>query len=300
MTAEASDWYLRGRGQAPQLAWSASVESGLVGIDLALESGCTYAADTSGGVYAFSPTGQLLNVSRGFSNIHQIAWSAVGTEGAICSKDRQLTWLNAQLQPVWSRNLTSIPTGLGIAPFAGMAVICLENHRNYIVRSDREELNSFDSVRPMAHVAFLTNSPALIAASEDGVVCRYGLDGKLQWKTDLIQPLGDLAVSADGSTILLASFQQGITILDGDGTRQGTFVVSGTVDHVATGQDGEQLMLGTVERETCRLDINGNPCWDAMSPVRITGMKSLPRENGAVVGFESGRIEFLRWPLSDD
>jgi hypothetical protein len=296
MTSSDSAWISSGRGRPPTLTWSASLEGQLAGVDLAWETRCVYAADDSGGVYAFDPSGRMFNLSRGFARIEQLAWSAVGTDGVICTADRQLTWLDERLQTVWSRKLNTPTTALAISPFATMALVCLANHRNTLLRADRKELATFDSVRPFAHVAFIPSRAGLIAASADGVVCRYNLDGRLLWKTDLLQNVGDLCVRGDGQQILLACYQHGVTILGGDGSRQGAFVVSGPAASVTCGFDGHKLLLTTLDREICRLTLEGEPLWAAQTPSDVLTIRSRGLEEGAVVGLRNGRLIMLTWP----
>lgn len=295
MTQSHSDWIGTGRGRPPQIEWSAALEGSLVALDTADETRWTYAADDSGGVAAFNARGQMQTVSRGFSKIRHLSWSAVGTEGVVCTAERQLHWLNSNLRPDWSRPLSARASGLAISPFADVAVVGLENHHNYVVQRDQTQLSEFNSVRPLSQIAFLAQRPEFIAASADGVICRFNLQGKMLWKLDLMCNVGDLAVSGDGNTILLATFQHGVTILDGRGGRQGSFLVSGAAHRVDTGFAGKLLLLSTMDHDVCLLDIEGDPRWDARTPHPLQAIRTWPLENGAVFGCQCGRIECVSW-----
>ena len=76
-------------------------------------------------------------------------------------------------------------------------------------------------------------APDGLPAAEYGHLCCHQLTGEQIWAEKLWSNAGDMAVAGDGETILLAGFNHGIQLFDGQGTNRGAFVVEGTPNRVS-------------------------------------------------------------------
>jgi hypothetical protein len=297
MNDDDSDWLNEGEGKRPRLSWSLSTDAPLVGLRLARESGDVLAADASGGLYHIDRTGKLANVTRGPSPIRAIAWSDVGTGGIALIGDEKLYWFNGRLLFQGWLELSQPVLGLALEAYGTHAAVSFANCTTSLYDASRKRVRSFSSLQPLTMLEFLVNRPGLIGVAEYGMFCSYAFSGEQEWQQQLFGNVGDVAVTGDGRTILLACYAHGIQCHDGSGRQVGSYQVGGTVQRVSTGFQGGNIAATTVERHFYYIDSNGQVEFQAVLPDDACRVICDPTGRGVVLGLTSGRIMRLDWGM---
>jgi hypothetical protein len=295
MTEPEQRWLDQGQGLSPEWTWSFTADAPLVGLDLARESGDTLVADASGSVYLLDRRGKILTLSRGLHELTDIAWSDAGNTGAVVVGESTLAVLNRQLRLVWTSELHEPIRALAVDPYGHHFAAGLEGGETRIINSNRKTVARFKTTRPLAHIRFVTSHPDLIAAADNGLVCRHDLQGTALWGEPCWSNVGDLSITGDGGTIFLAGLNLGIQRFDGNGNSQGTYVVEGTPQRVSTSFTLNRVVTSTVEKGLIWLDSDGEILWAAETPEEIVTLRCDPLGAGFVAGFEGGRVVRLDW-----
>jgi hypothetical protein len=295
MTESEQRWLDQGRGLSPEWTWSFTADAPLVGLDLARESGETAVADASGSVYLLDRRGRVVTLSRGLHELMDIAWSDAGNYGAVVVGESTLAVLNRQLRLVWTSDLREPIRAIAVDPFGHHFAACLEGGETRILSSTRKTVGRFKTTRPLSHVRFVTAQSDLIAAADNGLVCRHHFDGTPLWGEPWWSNIGDLSITGDGAAIFLAGLNLGIQRFDGNGNSQGTYVVEGTPRLVSTSYTLSRVVTSTVEKGLIWLDSDGEILWAVETPEEILALRCDPLGAGFVCGFEGGRVVRLDW-----
>jgi hypothetical protein len=288
-------WLDEGRGLAPECTWSFAADAPLVGLELARESGETIVADAAGSVYLLDPRGRILTLSRGLHALHDIAWSDTGTTGAVIVDETHLSILSRQLRVLWSLDLHEQIRAIAVDPFGEHFAASLAGGETRILNLNRKTVARFATTRPLSYVRFVTTETDLVGAADNGLVCRYHLDGEPIWNEAWWSNIGDLSLTGDGTTIFIAGLNLGIQRFDGSGNSQGTYVLEGTPNRVANSFMLKRVATATIERGLVWLDSDGEILWAAQSPEPVGSLRCDPLGSGIVCGFESGRVLRLDW-----
>jgi hypothetical protein len=297
MTQPEERWLDGGRGLGPEWTWSFTADAPLVGLDLARETGETLVADAAGSVYLLDRRGRILTLSRGLHALAEIAWSDSGECGAVVVDDHVLNVLSRQLRVTWSYEFHEAILAIAVDPFGRHFACCLGGGETRILNVGRKTVTRFSTARPMAHVRFVASQPELIAAAESGLLCRIGLDGTPIWNEACWSNIGDLAITGDGRTVFIAGLNLGIQRFDGYGNSQGTYVLEGTPNHIATSFGLRRLVASTIEKGLYWLDADGEILWAAETAEAARTLRCDPLGAGIVCGFESGRVVRFDWGL---
>jgi len=295
MNDAAGTWIEQGVGTPPTIRWSFSTESRLSHLDIAWEADEVAATDDAGGVYRLDPNGRLRHVSRGLSRVGRIAFADVGTGLAAAFDERKVALLDESLAVMWSLTLYDRIVGLALDPFGKHLAGSLASRDVRIYTTSRRPIAEFEVVRPARFLKFAATEPLLIGAAEDGLLAAWQLSGKPLWDVRLFASCGDLAMSGNAATILLAGFAHGIQRFDAAGTNRGAFVVEGTPSRIATSYDGARIAAATIERQLYFLDRGGDLRWAAETPDDVVALACDAAGRSIIVGFASGLITRLGW-----
>jgi hypothetical protein len=288
-------WLEGGRGLPPEWTWSFTADAALVGVELARETGETVVADAAGSVYLLDRRGRILTLSRGLHALSGITWCDAGTSGVVIVGDSTLTMLNRQLRVVGTTDLHEPILTVAMDPYGHHLAVCLQNAETRILNANRKTIARFTTTRPLSYARFVTTETDLIAAADNGLICRHHLDGTPVWGEPCWSNIGDLSVTGDGRTIFLAGLNLGIQRFDGGGNSQGTYVVEGTPNRIAATFALKRLVASTVEKGLVWLDSDGEILWATQTPEEIRSLCCDPLGAGILCGFESGRVVRLDW-----
>lgn len=288
--ARTADWLLDGQGSCPVDAWAFELDQPLADLRLARETGTTLAADLAGGLSLISRSGELIAVTQREAPIRRLAFAETGVAACGLVGPKSLVWLDHELQEVWSRDFKDPIAGMAISPHGTHAVVGFANGVNWILGSDRKKVAEFKTNRPLPHFAFQTGEATLIGAAEHGLIGRFRLDGSTMWTQPLWSNVGDLALVADGKSICLTSFNQGIQLLDAVGQSLGSFVVEGTPALVCSTFGAKLIVVVTLEQHLFCLDTHGDLRWLVQTPEPVIRTALFPVGNALICGFASGQI----------
>ncbi|MCX7393522.1 MAG: hypothetical protein NTW75_05285 [Planctomycetales bacterium] len=285
------DWIYSGRGVAPTLAWSFSLDTAVVDVRLGRETGEVIAADASGGLYLLDRRGQVLEVNRTRQRLQRVVWCDNGTVGAAVFDDGIVASLDRRLQFRWTREMPADVLSLSIDPYGTHVAVSMEDGFSTVLTSENKKTSRFETVRPLKYLQCLATSAEFLAAADHGLLGRYSLKGDPRWTKSLWSGVGDLAATGDGKHIFLAGFSHGIQCFAGEsGASQGTFVTEGTVGLVSCGYFTKHLVAATLERQLIVINDKGNSLWQVTAPEDISRVLMSPLGDWIVCGFASGRI----------
>ena len=296
MSQSDSDWSATGQGDGPAIAWSFSLDAPMVDISLARETGDILAVDTSGGLYQLDRRGRIKRVTRGFKTLTALAWSDRGTHGAVATGSSKLYWFDQTLKVKWSKSLPAEIISLAVDPHAHYIAVSLANSETMIFDSRKQQIASFETIRPLKHLSFVASKPLIVGAAEYGLICCHQLDGAEVWSERLWSNVGDLTVTGDGEQIFMARFNHGVQTLDSGGHNRGSYVMRGTPNHISTSFVRRRLGVTTVERNIYWLSADGELIWATTLPDDVCGIRTDALGRGMTCGLRSGRIYHLEWP----
>lgn len=289
-------WLRDGQGTPPTLRWVFALEAPLVAMDLGRESGEILAADESGGLYRIGRRGELLKSSNGVRGVRVVAWSDTNAVGAVILGDRKVVRLNGNLEAEWSVGLPEAALGIALAPFGRQMAISLANGGNLVLGEQGEQLSIFETARPLKWIQFLANKPVLVGAAEYGQVCAHRINGERLWSEKCFASLGEMCAAADGETVLVAGFNQGIQSFDGDdGSTGDSYLIEGTVGRVSCSFNAKRIAAATLERQLYWLKSDGRLLWSTVLDEEIVRVICDPLGEWLLVGLRSGHILRLDW-----
>jgi hypothetical protein len=293
--SEGGDWLKQGQGTRPRLSWSLSTDAPLVALKLARETGDVLAADAIGGLYHINRAGKIANLTHGPSPIRSIAWSDTGAGGIALVGDEKLYWFNQRLLfQGWLEHSEPV-LAVALEAHGNYAAVSLSSATNVIYDANRKSVRRFSSLQPLIALEFLVNRPAIIGVAEYGLLCAHAFTGEEEWQQQLWANVGDLSVTGDGRTILLACYSHGIQCHDADGRQVGSYQVGGTVSRVSTGYIAGHIAAATVERHFYYIGADGQVEFQAVLPDDVCRVICDPFGRAVIVGLASGRIDRLDW-----
>lgn len=296
MTAGTPDWLKTGRGAQPAQRWSFAADARLTDLRLARESGDVLAADESGGLYLLDRRGRVVSLTRTSHTLRLLAFSDTGQAGAAVVDESEIVWIDARLQFRWKRPLPDDAVGLAMDAHGTHVVVTLANGQNIIYDADKKKVATFESLRPLRFVQFLTTEPGILAAADYGFFARYTLLGQPTWSERLFSTVADLSATGDGGSIVLAGLACGLQVFDEDGAAQGSFVLDGTAHLASTTFLKKRIAAATMERQVLCLDAEGSLKWLVHAPDDVVRLQIAPLGDWVVCGFAGGRIVRLDNP----
>ncbi len=292
--AKAPAWISSGSGSAPRVAWAIALEGPLVSLHLARESGEVVATDQIGGLYRIDAEGKLAGVTHG-KPMKALAWSDTGERGAALVGHDRLAFYSRQLTQELTIDLPYETTAVACDSHGEYIAVGLLSCRTFLYDRRGKQIRSFETLQPMSRLQFLVTEPALVGTGELGLLASVSFTGKARWQEKLFGTVGDLAISGDDRSILLASYAMGVQCHDHEGSQLGSYQVGGTVAHVATSFSGKQIAAATIERHFYWMDSDGKVHWQVELPEDVARLQCEPLGRGLVIGFKSGRILRLEW-----
>lgn len=260
------DWLQPHRGRRPQLRWQFRPDAPLAQAVLARESGHTFVIDQVGHLYRVDRRGQLAGINRIREPLSQLVWSDTGTLGAAVAGGEHLMVFDESLQVLWQTDAPEPIVGLAVDPFGHYLAAALEDRTTIVLSRHRKKIATIESVRPLAHVAFLADEPILIGAAEHGLLAGYSLGGERLWTEKVLSGVGSLAVAASGARIVLANFSHGVTVHDEVGDSIGAMTVEGTAVAAAADIHCNRLLIATLEQTLYWVDTDGDVLWAGPVP----------------------------------
>ncbi|WP_417847940.1 hypothetical protein [Thalassoglobus sp.] len=287
--------WLKGKGLGPQVKWSVGTDGALTALAYARESGDLFITDESNTITRIDRLGKIATLNRVHDSIFALAWSDDGRYGAAIAGEDNIVRFDRELKTVHSINLPDIGLGIAISPFGHHVAVSMSNGRNVFFNERKRRIAQFETIRPLSFLQFCASEPLVFGAAEHGLICCHNLSGAEIWQEKNWSNVGGIQITGDGDLVYLASFGHGIEAYDGDGASIGSYVLDGTVNHIAVSYEPQRLLAGTVERNLIWLDADGELLWATTVEDEIVDLICDPLGEWAIVGFQSQGVYRLDW-----
>ena len=148
--------------------------------------------------------------------------------------------------------------------------------------------------RPLRHLAFVPEQARLIVSADFGLVACYDDAGRCVWRDGLVAHAGSLAVSGDGTVVVLACFSEGVCIYRNNDPKTRRFLPDTAPAHrVALSYDGMTIL--TTDRESLVVwgGADGTFCRQLKCEAQPLALALDALGERAVVAFADGRLSAL-------
>jgi hypothetical protein len=288
-------WVRAGHGQMPAVPWTFVSEAPLTGLAMARESSEIFVADESKALQRLDSRGELLSLTRLPGVARLLVVSDDGNWGTAVVDDGTVYRFDRGLEAVWELELSEPCLAVALSPFGHHLAASLADGQTEIFNERKRRLVRFETVRPLAHLQFCSQSPVLYGAAEHGLVGCYDLSGAELWQERFWSNVGDLSITGDGDLIYLAGSTHGIQTMDGDGGTVGAYVVEGTVRQIACSYEPYRLSAATVERQLFWINSDGEMLWSAETPTDVVELCCEAFGGFVICGMSDGAVSRLDW-----
>lgn len=248
-------------GTKPQVVQDDVYPEGIVTFDCAAEARTLLLATANGFLVLLDQKGKQLRREKGFANLTHLAWAETGDFGIVALDGGKVVCLDRRLARLWEVELTGNVVGLAISPHGSHVAISVDSSQVHIVTTDKKEVGKFSTTRPLEFLQFAWERPVLLGAAEFGHLCCHTLSGEEEWNQNIMNNVGNMALTGDGKRILLSAFNHGVQVLNSEGQQKGSFVVDGIPDFVAIASSRRRLVTRTIEHRLYWLNFDGEISW---------------------------------------
>lgn len=271
--------------------WSQTVPSPLRGLRLARESETILAWDGEDGLFLFNHAGKIQAQRPSPVPIAAVGCAEDGSAYVIGgSQTPMVCWLAPDLAPRWQRPLSQRATAVAVEPLGRCVAVADASGTLYLIDERGRALWRATTPRPLHHLAFVPEKPILVGAADFGLVLCFGSSGECLWRDGMVAHAGSLAVSGDGSCVVLACFSDGLYRYSTDGPRQQRILLEKPCHLAALSYDGESLLTSDPQEGACLRDSKG----DLRDPIHLeapaVALALGALADYAVVGLVNGTI----------
>lgn len=281
-----------------RLLWSQAVPTPLRGLVLARERETILAWDGHEGLFLFNHAGTI-QAQRPAPAPVAVAGCAEdggayaiagGGSGASPVAGSMICWLAPDLTPRWQRPLPHRATAVAVESL-GRAIAVADASGTLRLMDARGRTQwKATTPRPLHHLAFVPETPVLVGAADFGLVLCFGASGECLWRDGLVAHIGSLAVSGDGSCILLACFSDGLYRYSTAGPQQQRIPLDAPCQLAALSYASDCLLTADRQQRLCLRDGKGDLREQMTLDAPITAAALGALADYAVVGLANGAI----------
>jgi hypothetical protein len=158
-------------------------------------------------------------------------------------------WLAPDLTVRWQRPLPQRATALAVEPRGRCVAVADAGGTLHLFDARGRTLWQATTPRALHHLAFVPEKSVLVGAADFGLVVCFGAVGECLWRDGLVAHIGSLAVSGDGSCVLLACFSDGLYRYSTVGPKQQRIPLENPCRLAVLSYSGDTLL--TVGRPDC-------------------------------------------------
>ncbi len=282
----------------PGAAWTVVTEAPLKGLALAREAGTIFAWDEAGQLYLLDLRGDFRSVARAPGEILGAVVSDDGARIALLGERSQLWLLDADLGVVADRQGPAEALSLAIDPHARYVVVGTRQCTNHVYNCFGKAAGKFESLQPLAFLAFVPGRPVLVAAAAYGMLTAFDIvgagAGRLRfdrdWEDRQVSGVGRLTTTGDGAMILASCFSHGVQRYDVQGQNDGAYHLGGTATHAVPDYAGRVIAVATLEGDLAILNAAGNIRWRSGLPRPAAALEVDPLGKFVIYGHATGEI----------
>jgi hypothetical protein len=180
------------------------------GLVLAREKGWLLAWDKDNWLYLLDRKGQLQAQVRAPAALATACCAEDGSAFAVAGHHGEVCFLAPDLVSRWQRVVPERAVAVALDLFGQyLAVADAQGHVHVFDRLGRS-VCQLTNPRPLQYLTFVPEAPYLLGSADFGLVACFDLTGHAVWHDGPVVHVGSLAVSGDGSRILLGCFSEGL------------------------------------------------------------------------------------------
>jgi hypothetical protein len=272
-----------------RLVWSHKLPGCPLGMGLAREKGLVLAWDAKHWLTLLNRAGQRQSQAPAPRPLAVACCSDDGSAFVACGQSGEVWWLAPDLKPRWERSVRHQVSAAALDPFGHyLAIADSSSHLRVFDRTGRV-LANLQTPRPLCHLAFVPEAPLFVGAADFGLVACFDLSGQEQWHIGLVAHCGSLAVSGDGSSIVLACFSEGLRRYDLKGHCHGRLAGDEAYRRASVSYDGRRLLTADA---THQLAVRDSYSTLATTPLEcpIAALSLAALGERAFVALENGQV----------
>jgi hypothetical protein len=274
--------------------WSQFIQAEPCGLSLAREKGWLLAWDRSQWIYLLNQAGQVQAQVRFPGTIAQCALADDGSGAVVAGREGELRWLAPDLTIRWERTLENPLTAAAVDPFGHFLAISDSRGILHLFDAGGKTLAKSQAPRPLQHIAFISGLPLIACCADYGLVGAVDKEGTWRWREALVLNLGDLSVNAEGTSILLACFSEGLHHFNSDGKAQPRIATPEPCRLIAQSFDGDRLLVAGMTNHMFCLDRSGQILCRHSLDKPLAAVAFGPRGDSAYVALLGGDVVKLR------
>ncbi len=282
---------------ALQTLWSYTHATAWRGLALCRERGLTLAWDARHGLHLFNRRGEPQSHWSCPGELIDAAAAGDGGSFAVVGAQGEVWLLAPDLTLRWERRVST-----------RTAAVALEAFGRYLAVADGGgTLHLFDRVghvvwqalnpRPLRHLAFVPEQPRLVASADFGLVACYDTAGRCVWRDGLVAHVGSLAVSGDGSALVLACYSEGLCRYRNNDPKTRQFLADTAPAHrAALSYDGKILLTTDRDRAVAWRNGEGKRRHDISCDAKPVALALDALGERAVLALADGRMSAVAPP----
>ncbi|MBI3409602.1 MAG: WD40 repeat domain-containing protein [Planctomycetes bacterium] len=155
---------------------------------------------------------------------------------------------------------------------------------------------TISSPKPLLHLTFIPSRRQVVASADFGLAGSLDDKGAWIWKDAPITNVGDLSITGDGATVLLACYSEGLHRYGDDGRSLGRLPTAQPCRHVAQSYSGDRILVAGLNPELVLLNRDGTELARRALDCPVTGLALSALGDTAVVSLASGTI--MKWKIT--
>lgn len=240
-----------------RLAWSRPLPAPPAGLSLAWEPGTLLVRDQEHHLGRYDRAGQVELRHRAPGSLVAAAITDDGRTVAAAGKRGQVWLLTLDFVKLWERAVPRRPVAVALEAF-GRRVAVADAGGVTVFDHDGREVWRAATARPLVHLAFVPELPVLLGAADYGLVCAFNDKGEVMWRDGLVAHVGSLAVTGDGSRVVLACFTDGVNCYAATSSKRAALSRAAPSRLAAVDYRGEGLLTTGLANELARRGPEGD------------------------------------------
>lgn len=280
-----------------QTLWSYTHPTPWRGLTQSRERGLTLAWDVRHGLHLFNHRGEPQAHWSCPGELIAAAGSDDGTSFAAVGSQGEVWLLAPDLSVRWERRVATAAVTVALEPFGRCLAVADASGTLYLLDHASRTIWQALNPRPLHHLAFVPEQPRLVVSADFGLVAAYDTAGRCVWRDGLVAHVGSLAVSGDGSLLVLACYSEGLCCYRNSDPKTRHFLPNTAPAHGATlSYDGKVLLTTDRQGSVAWRDAEGNRCHDMPCDAKPVALALDALGNRAVVALADGRLSAVAPP----
>ncbi len=276
------------------LAWSQKVTAPLRGLALARERGWVLAWDADDTLHLWDRQGWPQAHRRLSAPVMAAAAADDGSHFAAVGRQGQVWLLTPDLQIHRERAVEAPATAVAVDPLAQRLAVADGSGSLYLLTRNGRLVWKTATPRPLRHLAFVPERPLIVVSADFGLVSCLDASGEMRWRDGLVATVGSLAVSGDGTTVVLACYSDGLYGYGADQSHpqrlpSPTFAC-GTCHLAAISYTADTFLVAGGQNRILLLDRAGTVLGQHTADAAVVGLALGPLGDYAVAALGEGQV----------